>query len=115
MLQLTVQQILAHVDTVGYRYRQLARGSDYHHAADPRDTVIVNQAELEAAMAPVPNSPMNSEPSPQSWTAPSMRTATTGRGSRSTRSGSCPTCSWRYTRSVRPIPQSARHHKPLGV
>jgi hypothetical protein len=54
MLQLTVQQILAHVDTVGYRYRQLARGSDYHHAADPRDTVIVNQAELEAAMSPVP-------------------------------------------------------------
>ena len=50
----TVQQILAHVVTVGYRYRQLARGSDYHHAADPRDTVIVNQAELEAAMAPVP-------------------------------------------------------------
>jgi uncharacterized damage-inducible protein DinB len=50
----TVHQILAHVVTVGDRYRQLARGGDYHHAADPRDTAKVNQAELEAAMAPVP-------------------------------------------------------------
>jgi len=50
----TVQQILAHVVTVGYRYRQLARGGDYHHAADPRDTIRLNRAELEAAMAPVP-------------------------------------------------------------
>ena len=50
----TVQQILAHVVTVGYRYRQLARGSDYRHAADPRDTAVLNQAELEAVMAPVP-------------------------------------------------------------
>lgn len=49
----TVHQILAHMVTVGYRYRQLARGSDYHHAADPRDTATLNQAELEAAMAPV--------------------------------------------------------------
>jgi hypothetical protein len=50
----TVQQILAHVVTVGCRYQQLARGGDYHHASDPRDTVRLNQTELEAAMAPVP-------------------------------------------------------------
>ena len=49
----TVQQIAAHVLTLGYRYRQVARGRDYFHAADARGIADVNQAELEAAMAPV--------------------------------------------------------------
>jgi uncharacterized protein (TIGR03083 family) len=50
----TVQQIVAHVLTVGHRYRQVAHGGDYRHAAHPRDIAVLNQAELEAAMAPVP-------------------------------------------------------------
>lgn len=49
----TVQQIAAHVLALGYRYRQIARGSDYQHAADARDVATLNQAELEAAMAPM--------------------------------------------------------------
>jgi hypothetical protein len=50
----TVQQIVAHVLTVGYRYRQLARGGDYERAADPHGIIGVNQSDLEAAMAPIP-------------------------------------------------------------
>jgi uncharacterized protein (TIGR03083 family) len=49
----TVQQIAAHVLTLGHRYRQLARGVDYSYAADARSIADINQAELVAAMAPV--------------------------------------------------------------
>jgi uncharacterized protein (TIGR03083 family) len=50
----TVQQIVAHMLTLAYRYRQMARGRDYRHAATPRDVAVLNQTELDAAMAPVP-------------------------------------------------------------
>jgi mycothiol maleylpyruvate isomerase-like protein len=50
----TAQQIAAHVLTLGHRYRQLARGGDYCRAVDARGIAGVNQAELEAAMAPMP-------------------------------------------------------------
>src|SRR5262249_55825931 len=50
----TVQQIVAHVLTVGQRYHQAAHGREYHHAAEPRALAALNQRELEEAMAPVP-------------------------------------------------------------
>lgn len=50
----TVQQIVAHVLSLGHRYRQIVRGSDYHHASTPSGIAAVNQAELEATIAPVP-------------------------------------------------------------
>jgi hypothetical protein len=49
----TVQQIVAHVLTLGYRYRQMARGREYRHAATPRDIAVLNRTELDAAIAPV--------------------------------------------------------------
>ncbi len=50
----TVQQIAAHVLTVAHRYRQVARGLDFHRAATPGQVPSINQAELEAVMAPLP-------------------------------------------------------------
>ena len=50
----TVLQIVAHVLTLGHRYQQIARGGQYHHAADPPGIAVLNQTELEAAMAPMP-------------------------------------------------------------
>jgi uncharacterized damage-inducible protein DinB len=50
----TVQQIVAHVLTIAHRYREHALGRGYRHAANPRDIAVLNQTELEAAMAPVP-------------------------------------------------------------
>jgi hypothetical protein len=50
----TVHQVVAHVLTVAHRYRDYARFGDYHRAADPADLIAINQAELEAAMAPIP-------------------------------------------------------------
>src|SRR5215207_4929140 len=50
----TVQQIVAHVLTLGHRYRQFGRGREYRRAADPPGIAVLNQAELEAAMAPIP-------------------------------------------------------------
>jgi hypothetical protein len=50
----TVQQIVAHVLTLAHRYRQFARGLDYRPAGSARGIATLNQIELEAAMAPVP-------------------------------------------------------------
>lgn len=50
----TVQEIVAHLLTLGHRYRQIARGVDYRHAGDPKSIAALNQTEFEAAMAPVP-------------------------------------------------------------
>lgn len=49
----TVQQIVAHVLTVAHRYQQVVRGLEYRRAAHPRDVDVINQLELEAAIAPV--------------------------------------------------------------
>jgi mycothiol maleylpyruvate isomerase-like protein len=51
----TVQQVVAHVLTIAHRYRDLARTGDYHRAATPRELVAINQTDLEAAMAPIPD------------------------------------------------------------
>lgn len=50
----TVQQIVAHVLTLGHRYHQIALGLDYRHAGSAPGIAALNQTELEAAMAPVP-------------------------------------------------------------
>ncbi len=50
----TVQQIAAHVLALAQRYHQCARGFDYRHAGSAHGIAALNQTELEAAMAPVP-------------------------------------------------------------
>jgi uncharacterized protein (TIGR03083 family) len=50
----TVQQVVAHVLSVAHRYRQVARGLDFRRAVDWAEIHVINQAELEAVMAPVP-------------------------------------------------------------
>jgi uncharacterized damage-inducible protein DinB len=50
----TVQQTVAHVLTVAHRYQGIARGTDYHRAGHPRELDAINQGELEAVMAPIP-------------------------------------------------------------
>ena len=52
-LDWTVQQVVAHVLTLAHRYQHAARG-DYRPAAYPREVDVLNQTELEAVMAPVP-------------------------------------------------------------
>lgn len=39
--------------TVAHRYQQVVRGLEYRRAAHPRDVDVINQLELEAAIAPV--------------------------------------------------------------
>ncbi len=53
-LNWTVQQVVAHVLTVARRYQGMAHGREYPHAAHPRDLDVINQRELEAAIAPIP-------------------------------------------------------------
>src|SRR4051812_36389019 len=50
----TVQQVVAHVLTVAHRYRDISRGQEYHRARTPGEVAVINQAELEAALAPIP-------------------------------------------------------------
>jgi hypothetical protein len=50
----TVQKVVAHVLTVAHRYRGMAHGREYPHAANPRDSDVINQRELEAVIAPIP-------------------------------------------------------------
>src|ERR1700712_169585 len=50
----TVQQVVAHVLSVAHRYRQVARGLDFHRAVNPAEVQAINQAELEAVLAPLP-------------------------------------------------------------
>lgn len=49
----TVQQFVAHVLTVAYRYRQVARGLEFRRAVNPAEVQLINQTELEAVMAPL--------------------------------------------------------------
>jgi len=49
----TVQQLVAHLLTGAHRYRDFARQGDYHRAATPGGVAVLNQMELEAAMAPI--------------------------------------------------------------
>ena len=55
-LNWTVQQVVAHVLTMGQRIHNFARGGlgAVNRAAYPRELDGINQAELEAAMAPIP-------------------------------------------------------------
>lgn len=50
----TVQQAVAHVLTVAHRYRDIARTGDFHRAGSPAEVAEINQAQLEAVIAPVP-------------------------------------------------------------
>lgn len=49
-----VQEVAAHVLTVANRYYEVAQGGMYHPAEAPDGVAALNQAELEAALAPVP-------------------------------------------------------------
>jgi uncharacterized protein (TIGR03083 family) len=49
----TVQQVVAHVLTIAHRYRDLANTGDYRRAASASQVALINQCELEAAMAPI--------------------------------------------------------------
>ena len=50
----TVQQIAAHVLTVGHRYRDLGSTGDYQRGNTPEEVIAINQADIDAAMAPIP-------------------------------------------------------------
>jgi len=51
----TVQQVVAHVLTVAQRYQSLINTGDFRRAATPAEAPVLNQTELEAVMAPIPN------------------------------------------------------------
>jgi hypothetical protein len=48
-----VQQVAAHVLTIAYRYHELACGRVYRRATTACEVAVINQTELDAAMAPV--------------------------------------------------------------
>src|ERR1700761_7494590 len=50
----TVRQTVAHVLTEANRFVAVARGGDYRRARHPREVDVINQEELEAVMAPIP-------------------------------------------------------------
>ena len=50
----TVQQLAAHVLSVTHRYRLVMRGSEFRRAASMSDMDVVNQVEMEALVAPIP-------------------------------------------------------------
>jgi uncharacterized protein (TIGR03083 family) len=49
----TVQQVVSHVLSIAHRYLQYVEGG-YRLAAHPREVDVLNQTELVAAMAPIP-------------------------------------------------------------
>ncbi len=51
----TVQQVAAHVLTIANRYHEVAQGRMYRPADTPDGVAALNQAELEAALGPVPD------------------------------------------------------------
>lgn len=51
----TVQQIVAHVLSVACRYKTFAETGDFRRARNPRELDQINQKEMEALMAPVPD------------------------------------------------------------
>jgi hypothetical protein len=54
-LDWTVQQVVAHVLCVAHRYQATAEGRDFHRAGYPRELDQINQDELGAVMAPIPD------------------------------------------------------------
>ena len=53
-LDWTVQQVVAHVLSVAHRYRTFAETNDFRRASHPREGDQINQEELEALMARIP-------------------------------------------------------------
>ena len=51
----TVAQLGAHMVNVTHRYRQIIRGEDFRRAMSVAEMDVVNQAEMEALVAPVPD------------------------------------------------------------
>ena len=54
-LDWTVQQVVAHVLCIAHRYQALAEGRDFHRASYPRELDQINEEELNAVMAPIPD------------------------------------------------------------
>ena len=50
-----VQQVVAHMLCIAHRYQAVAEGRDFHRAGHPRELDRINQTELEAVMAPIPD------------------------------------------------------------
>lgn len=50
----TVQHVVAHVLNVAQRYQSFIETGHFRRAADPRELDLINQAELEAVLAPIP-------------------------------------------------------------
>jgi hypothetical protein len=50
----TVQQLAAHMLSITHRYRMMMRGSDFRRASSMSDMDAINQAEMEALVAPIP-------------------------------------------------------------
>jgi uncharacterized protein (TIGR03083 family) len=54
-LDWTVHQVIAHMLCVAHRYQAIAEGRDFRRASHPRELDQINQDELDAVMAPVPD------------------------------------------------------------
>lgn len=50
----TVAQLGAHMVNITQRYQQIIRGEDFHRATSVSDMDVINQAEMETAVAPIP-------------------------------------------------------------
>ena len=50
----TVAQLGAHMVNITHRYRQVIRGEDFSRAMSVSDMDVINQAEMEALVAPIP-------------------------------------------------------------
>jgi hypothetical protein len=53
-LDWTVHQVIAHMLCIAHRYQAIIDGRDFRRAGHPRELDQINQDELEAVMAPVP-------------------------------------------------------------
>ncbi|MDT5387931.1 MAG: hypothetical protein QOE04_1572, partial [Mycobacterium sp.] len=49
-----VAQLGAHMVSITHRYRQIIRGQDFRRAMSVSDMDVINQAEMEALVAPLP-------------------------------------------------------------
>lgn len=54
-LDWTVHEVIAHVLCVARRYQAIIEGREFRRAVRPRDLDVINQEEMLAAMAPVPD------------------------------------------------------------
>src|SRR3954471_9434669 len=50
----TVAQLAAHMVNVTHRYRQIIRGEDFRRAMSVTEMDVINRAEMEALVAPIP-------------------------------------------------------------